>query len=383
MVELASIFLVIILYLTPLNLIFYNMAEWVTGKILEGNLLESWEGFENIISGGIYIFFIILMISLGGVVVKYLLLYLEETKGENEKKVDIKEILYEYKRGQGYINKISFFCILVILFAHILFRIYDVRIFVLGILSLLFVFTTKRKPEKSYEEDSEMTEILKDDESRTEEIVYSWKYRINPLDKNEFINFRAKIKWSKERYLEYQAMDHSDNSPEFLSRYVLDGKCPEVIDLTNQIKKMCRDNGLNTFHTASVVMSFQQSFRYKQDYDSKGDLEYIRYPLETLVDKEGDCDCHAVCASTILSLMGYSVLLLRIIYENGEGHLAFAIEGAEGLPGEFLEYENKKYYYCEATPSNDKEFIGFTVGIMPDLSDAQVDKIPVKELVSK
>lgn len=382
MIELASIFLVIILYLTPLNIVFYNISEWLLEKILGESLVGLSEMFRNSIVGVIYILLTIILLIIIFFGVKLFFTYISETKNKDDKKLRVEEVLYEYKKGQGYINKVSFLCILILLMVQIFLGEYDVRIFVLGILSMLFVFTSKRKPNNTIDEEDDKTEVLRDDDERVEELVYSWKYRTNPLNQENFINFTAKIKWSKERYLEYQRMDHSDSSAAFLSRYILDGKCPEIVELANQIKKMCRDRGFNTFHIASTVMAFQQSFRYKFDEDSKGDLEYVRYPLETLVDKEGDCDCHAICASTILNLMGYAIVLLRIIYNNGEGHLAFAIEGAEGLPGEFFEYEGGRYYYCESTPNNDNSSIDFTVGAMPDLSDASIEIIPVKEIVS-
>lgn len=380
MFELSVISLVIILYLTPLNRLFFSFSNSIFMMIFGESFLNEIHFLKSFCISIIYIILSLILLSIIRLALKYILIYFRETR---DKDFDVKEILYEYKKGQGYINVIAVFIIVIVLITHILFRIYDVRIFLFGVLSIVFVFTSKGKPKKKIEKINEdRTELISDDPSRTEELIYNWKYRINPLEADKFINFTAKIKYSNERYREYQSLNHLDSSAEALNRYVLDGKCPEIVDLANQIKKSCRNNGFNTLHTVNTVMSFQQSFRYKFDHISKDSMEYVRYPLETLVDREGDCDCHAVCAATILSIMGYSVILLRIIFKDGGGHLAFAIEGADGLPGEFFDYDNKKYYYCEATPSNDKSSMDFRIGNMPDLSEANIDFVPLTEVVS-
>lgn len=92
------------------------------------------------------------------------------------------------------------------------------------------------------------------------------------------------------------------------------------------------------------VISFVQSLRYVSDRDSKGEQEYVRFPLETLVDGVGDCEDMAILAATMLHEMGYDVMLVTL-----PEHLALAVACDEGCDGIYYEYEDRRYYYLEVT----------------------------------
>lgn len=87
--------------------------------------------------------------------------------------------------------------------------------------------------------------------------------------------------------------------------------------------------------------------------------DYIRYPDETLFDKEGDCNSKALLAATLFHAMGYDVLYL---FSHKQQHAAIGIELSDKLRPHFslsridsctVEYNHngitKSYVFCETT----------------------------------
>lgn len=110
--------------------------------------------------------------------------------------------------------------------------------------------------------------------------------------------------------------------------------------------------------TVEFVIAFVQNIKYVFDIISTGVEDYPRYPLETLVDQEGDCEDTSILLASILKEMGYEVVL---IYFPGEhmAHMAVGVKG-EDLPGTYYEYEGARYYYVEST------YPGWSIGEIPD-----------------
>lgn len=115
------------------------------------------------------------------------------------------------------------------------------------------------------------------------------------------------------------------------------------------------------------VISFVQSLRYVTDLESKGEQEYARFPLETLVDGVGDCEDMAILAATIIHEMGYDVMLV-ILPE----HMALAVACDEGCEGIYYEYEGRRYYYLEVTNT------GWAIGQIPkEYRSSQAKLVPL------
>lgn len=86
--------------------------------------------------------------------------------------------------------------------------------------------------------------------------------------------------------------------------------------------------------------------------------EYMRYPDETLFDKEGDCDCKSFLTASILNRLGYNVVYLL---SSKLKHAAIAIEcKAEwfdviaNTDANILEHNGRRYVFCESTGSGNK-----------------------------
>lgn len=115
------------------------------------------------------------------------------------------------------------------------------------------------------------------------------------------------------------------------------------------------------------VISFVQSLRYVTDPVSKGEQEYARFPIETLVDGLGDCEDMAILATTILHEMGYDVMLVIL-----PDHMALAVACNERHEGTYYEYENRRYYYLEVTNT------GWNIGQIPrEFQSSQAKLVPL------
>ena len=114
-------------------------------------------------------------------------------------------------------------------------------------------------------------------------------------------------------------------------------------------------NLAESFNSLDSVISFVQSLRYVSDLDSKGEEEYVRFPIETLVDGEGDCEDLAILAASILHEMGYDVLLVIL-----PDHLALAVDCRDVDEGTFFTYQGRKYYFLEVSHP------GWKIGQIPD-----------------
>lgn len=153
-------------------------------------------------------------------------------------------------------------------------------------------------------------------------------------------------------YEYYQGRAHqSDDMVQFvLSDY--DRLC--VRSLVNSF----REGGIKADYTDADnmgnVISFVQSLRYVSDRVSKAEQEYVRFPVETLVDGVGDCEDMAILAAAILHEMGYDVLLVTL-----PDHMALAVNCNEGCDGTYYEYGNRQYYYLEVTNT------GWAIGQIP------------------
>jgi transglutaminase-like putative cysteine protease len=99
-----------------------------------------------------------------------------------------------------------------------------------------------------------------------------------------------------------------------------------------------------------MAMEFVKAVPYAYDHDSKGLREYARFPAETLVDGEGDCEDHAALFVSIVRAMGFKAV--QVYMTNGtDGHMAAAVAGFEAplLISHYLVYQDVKYWFCEVT----------------------------------
>jgi len=104
--------------------------------------------------------------------------------------------------------------------------------------------------------------------------------------------------------------------------------------------------GLDEMRKAELSLAFVQSFTYIGDNVTEAADEYPRYPVETLVDREGDCEDTAILLAAILDEMGYDVALL--LFEEFD-HIGLGINMPPGytMYGNSWIYEGRRYWYLD------------------------------------
>ncbi len=136
-------------------------------------------------------------------------------------------------------------------------------------------------------------------------------------------------------YAAYVFDPYDDRYIQFLVDQIL-----ELRDVTTDVEKI------------NFVASFVQSIEYKTDDPENESYEYPRYPLETLHDKQGDCEDKAILTASLLQTLGYNVSLIRLPH-----HMAVGVHLNETIPP--YSYYIDQYYFLETTT------LHMTVGEIP------------------
>ena len=180
-------------------------------------------------------------------------------------------------------------------------------------------------------------------------------------------------------YLYYTRMERAP--VEDYSIYVSHPKDDQDVTgpLAAELKNLAVRQGYSAEETVNFTASFVQNLRYRLE-----DEEYPNYPVETLVDKAGDCEDTAILAAALLDAMGYDAVLIRFTsaVEGEAGHMAVgvAVTGVSG--GSSYRYDGRTYYYLETTSTS------WELGEMPPdvsskfqgTSDGIYETIPVAAL---
>jgi len=114
-----------------------------------------------------------------------------------------------------------------------------------------------------------------------------------------------------------------------------------------ELGDMAVEKDFDLQETVDFVASFVQGLKYISETDEEG--EYPKYPLQTLVDKGGDCEDTSILLVSLLQLMNHKVILLSFPSQSeGEpGHMGTGVNG--NFSGKYYSYEGIDYYYLETT----------------------------------
>jgi hypothetical protein len=133
-----------------------------------------------------------------------------------------------------------------------------------------------------------------------------------------------------------------------------------------EMDRLAGKYGLTEADRLQQVLDFvQQAIAYVKDDESKTISKpyiYVRFPDETLFDREGDCNCKAFLAASMYYMMG-----LDVVYASSTtlGHTVIGVKlgqeildacGIEAGNDNVLEYNNQRYILCETTHG------GFRIG---------------------
>ena len=134
----------------------------------------------------------------------------------------------------------------------------------------------------------------------------------------------------------------------------------ETEAVATYIRRAIDKAGLPELDMAQFALNFAQTpnivYRIDEECASIGFAkEYMRYPAETLFDKEGDCDCKSFLAANILHCLGYNVIFML---SQKLKHAAFAVEckdewqdaiKSDNVDNVVMDYNGRRYIYCEST----------------------------------
>jgi len=187
-------------------------------------------------------------------------------------------------------------------------------------------------------------------------ISYQWTFEMRP--------YALSLEIPIERY-QWYLTNSVNRSPQMRGSYAMaafvTAQDSVIIDLAASLQDLAMDKGFDEVTLAGFVLSFvQQNIRYANDNISKGVEEYWKYPVETLVEKQGDCEDSTLLYASLMRQLDIKTVLLFYIVDEGIGHLAAGIAlDDEITDGYFVTYKEDNYYYCETTSQ------GFTIGDKP------------------
>ena len=115
-------------------------------------------------------------------------------------------------------------------------------------------------------------------------------------------------------------------------------------DVIKSLAEQLMVSALSHKEKIMAALSFVQSLKYVLDEESKAQEEYVRYPVETLVDGEGDCEDKTALLAALLKEMGEDFVIIIL-----PDHLALGVQCDAADHTNPIKYDGKTYYYVEST----------------------------------
>jgi len=120
----------------------------------------------------------------------------------------------------------------------------------------------------------------------------------------------------------------------------------EIEQIADYLVYYANKEMISSYQLTNLILSFvhEQNIKYSFDEDSTGYREYLRFPIETIFDQTGDCDCKAILSCALFKKLGYRVALALM-----PGHAALAISSNSDLSFTNFYYNGTYWFYCEST----------------------------------
>ncbi|WP_053946692.1 transglutaminase-like domain-containing protein [Halolamina sediminis] len=144
-----------------------------------------------------------------------------------------------------------------------------------------------------------------------------------------------------------------------------------IQSITDALEDYGERNDLSARQIVDHAVAIVQGMKYTQDKPATGYNEYPKYPVETLVDRGGDCEDTCILMAAMLRQLGYGVVLLLMPEAN---HMAVGVAGEESIEGTYYEKDETRYYYLETTGE------GWNVGEAPEsVKDVPAELVQVQD----
>ncbi len=188
-----------------------------------------------------------------------------------------------------------------------------------------------------------------------------YKYSFELLDSpNGDTIYRLTVSVTETLYDYYRSQDHNLYSYDFSKFVTPDALKPIADDLWTIYS--------NPEDFANGVLMIVHQFQYLESDPQK-------YPIETIVENEGDCDLFSILAASIMKAGGLDVVLLLLEYQD---HMLVGVHLHES-PSDarsqvyFYKHEDRKYYVGETTGGSWKT--GWRVGECPEILQRATAKV--------
>lgn len=160
---------------------------------------------------------------------------------------------------------------------------------------------------------------------------------------SNFRNTEMNLPINSSEYLKFKVQSHRIQNDSDMLNFVTYNH-PQIKYLAEYL----RDNYAGD--PAQTILEFVHRIVY--DVSIESDREYVRYPLETLVERNGDCEDLTILAASLMKSIGIDVALINIPGgiidgKNVTGHMPLGVAG--NYSGSYYEFEGKKYFYAETT----------------------------------
>lgn len=340
MISVTGIIIIILIYVIPLNLVIYNLSEGFADYIISEMIITVVEKHYVFIERNLKVILVslnyILIILLLFIIIRFLL-YVIHRYLFMAKDIDMyekfNEVLVKYDKGLEHINFWGKFIIIIIFIVLMYFKIYDVRLFVFGVLLILFVFRKfkikkrRKKVVRSKTKRQDNEDIIEERVNNEDYKLIKWKYDCNSISVTEPIFMEV----------EFNMIDNNRIIDEGTERQFE----KNVLEFSIKVQKLCRRYDLSKQQSIEAILTLISSFKVEDGKEEKT-------PAQVITAEGGNSLSLGRCAIEILRAMDLDVVEFLVPYEKGETKITFAVEGAdlESEDNYFIK-DNKKYYYCE------------------------------------
>ena len=138
-------------------------------------------------------------------------------------------------------------------------------------------------------------------------------------------------------YWKYKRRDHYPDSISDYTNYVT--YYNNVIkEIASSLTKKCSSKEESAQRLSDFV---QKLVKYNDTLE-----DYVKFPIETLVERNGDCEDTAILAGTLMKSIGIDVALIEL-----KKHIALGVNGNFGGYPITDKINGKKYFYTETSTS--------------------------------
>ena len=163
------------------------------------------------------------------------------------------------------------------------------------------------------------------------------------------------VHFNKSAYETYHAKPRYYQPDEFVY-YINNTVNREVVSAMSQaMMDLAVEQRYTHKELAYMAIRLVQSIAYVTDNEGTGREDYPKYPIETVYEKQGDCEDLSILLVGLLRDMGFETCFVVFPAHVGVG---IRLDDAEN--GTYFEYDGIKYYYVETTAE------GWNIGAYPE-----------------